>query len=104
MNATSENLTATTSISLSLKQDAKFLQNLQHKNVFTLLEFIISHTSPPMLRTELLDCDLREGTFFIGEGVISKVFTNWEGSNLFYPQPVVGHNFFWQGKKFLHVA
>ena len=91
MNATSENLTATTSISLSLKQDA---ENLQHKNVFTLLEFIISHTSPPMLRTELLDCDLREGTFFIGEGVISKVFTNWEGSNLFYSQPVVGHNFF----------
>ena len=57
-----------------------------------------------MLKTELLDCDLREGTFFIGEGVISKVFTNWEGSNLFYSQPVVGHNFFWQGKKFLHVA
>ena len=94
MNATSENLTATTSISLSLKQDAKFLQNLQHKNVFMLLEFIISHTSPPMLKTELLGCDLREGTFFIGEGVISKVFTNWEGSNLFYSQPVVGHIFF----------
>ena len=47
-----------------------------------------------MLKTELLGCDLREGTFFIGEGVISKVFTNWEGSNLFYSQPVVGHNFF----------
>ena len=40
--------------------ECKILQNLQHKNVVTLLEFIISHTSPPMLITELLDCDLRE--------------------------------------------
>ena len=39
--------------------ECKILQNLQHKNVVTLLEFIISHTSPPMLITELLDCDLR---------------------------------------------
>ena len=38
--------------------ECKILQNLQHKNVVTLLEFIISHTSPPMLITELLDCDL----------------------------------------------
>ena len=40
--------------------ECKILQNLQHKNVVMLLEFIISHTSPPMLITELLDCDLRE--------------------------------------------
>ena len=97
MNATSENLTATASISLSLKQDDK---NFFKTSSVTLLEFIISHTSPPMLKTELLDCDLRECTFFIGEGVIGKVFTSWEGSNLFYSQPGVGRSFFGKEKNF----
>ena len=32
--------------------------------------------------------------------VISKFFTNWGGSNLFYSQPGEGHRFFWQGKKY----
>ena len=40
--------------------ECKILQNLQHKNVVTLLDFIISHKSPPVLITELLDCDLGE--------------------------------------------
>ena len=32
--------------------------------------------------------------------VISKFFTNWGGSNLFYSQLGEGHSFFWQGKKY----
>ena len=38
--------------------ECKILQRLRHKNVVQLKEFIITHTSPPMLITELLDCDL----------------------------------------------
>ena len=38
--------------------ECKILQKLQHKNVVKLLEFVITHSSPPMLITELLDCDL----------------------------------------------
>ena len=55
----------------------------------------------------------REGTFFIGGGggwagasegrVISKFFTNWGGSNRFHSQLAEGQ-FFWHGKKLLHVA
>ena len=51
---------------------------------------------------------IRVGTFFIGRGwagasegrVISKYFTNWGGSNLFYMQPGEGHRIFWQGKNY----
>ena len=53
---------------------------------------------------------VREGTFLIrGEGgwagasegrVISKYFTNWRGSNLFYTQPGEGRGIFWQGKNY----
>ena len=53
---------------------------------------------------------LREGTFFIGgwarasDGrVLSKFFTNWEGSNLFSSQPGEGHSFLAR-KTLLHVA
>ena len=42
------------------KAECKILQKLQHMNVVKLLDFIISHASPPMLITELLDCDLRK--------------------------------------------
>ena len=38
--------------------ECKILQRLRHKNIVQLKEFIITHTSPPMLITELLDCDL----------------------------------------------
>ena len=38
--------------------ECKILQRLSHKNVVQLKEFIITHTSPPVLITELLDCDL----------------------------------------------
>ena len=68
---------------LSGKQDAKFLQNLQHKNVVTLLEFIISHTSPPMLKTELLDCDLRKGTSLSGRGWLVKFLQVGRGQTCF---------------------
>ena len=38
--------------------ECKILARLQHKNVVELLEFVICHSSPPVLITELLDCDL----------------------------------------------
>lgn len=38
--------------------ECRILQRLQHKNVVQLLEFVISHSSPPVLITELLDRDL----------------------------------------------
>ena len=47
---------------------------------------------------------VREGTFFIGGGgasevrVLSKYFTNWRGSSLFYYQPGEGHSFFGKEK------
>ena len=40
------------------EEECKILRELQHENVVKLLNFIISHKSPPMLITELLDCDL----------------------------------------------
>ena len=56
---------------------------------------------------------VREGTFLLvrgggvgGEGrgaskgrVISKLYINWRGSNLFYSQPREGHSFFLARKK-----
>ena len=56
---------------------------------------------------------IREGTFFIWGGglagssegrVISKFFTNWGGSNLFYLQPGEGHSFFFGKERLFHVA
>ena len=56
---------------------------------------------------------VREGTFLLGgvgwvgamEGrVISKYFTYWGGTNLFYTQPGEGHSFFLARKKLLHVG
>lgn len=38
--------------------ECKILQRLDHKNVVKLLEFVISHSSPPMLITELMHRDL----------------------------------------------
>ena len=38
--------------------ECKILAGLQHKNVDELLEFGIFHSKPPVLITELLDCDL----------------------------------------------
>lgn len=40
------------------QDECKILQRLQHRNVVQLLEFVISHSKPPMLITELLECDL----------------------------------------------
>ena len=40
----------------------------------------------------------REGTVFIGGWVLSKYFTNWGGSNLFYSQPGKGHSIFGKEK------
>ena len=58
---------------------------------------------------------VREGTFLLGGGgggggrwarasegirVLSKFFTNWGGSNLFYSQPGEGHSFFYKEKNY----
>ena len=40
------------------QEECRILQQLKHKNVVELVEFIISHSSPPILFTELLACDL----------------------------------------------
>ena len=40
------------------QEECRILQQLKHKNVVELVEFIISHSSPPILFTELLVCDL----------------------------------------------
>lgn len=40
--------------------ECRILRRLDHRNVVQLLEFVISFTSPPVLITELLDCDLRD--------------------------------------------
>ena len=42
----------------NFQAECRMLQGLRHKNVVRLLEFVISHSEPPMLITELLDCDL----------------------------------------------
>ena len=52
------------------QDECKILQQLKHRNIVQLLEFIISHSSPPMLITELLDCDL--GTY-IGSLLPNKI-------------------------------
>ena len=62
--------------------------------------------------TFALDCrelSLGKVRFYLGGGgwagasegrVISKYFTNWGGSNLFYTQPGEGRSIFWQGKNY----
>lgn len=42
----------------NFERECKILQGLEHRNVVRLLEFVISHSSPPMLITELLVCDI----------------------------------------------
>ena len=40
------------------QDECRILQRLKHKNVVQLVDFFISHSSPPMIITELLECDL----------------------------------------------
>ena len=40
------------------EDECRILQRLKHRNVVQLLEFVISHSEPPILITELLNCDL----------------------------------------------
>ena len=42
------------------REECELLQRLNHKNVVKLIQFNISHSSPPVLITELLDCDLEK--------------------------------------------
>ena len=48
----------------NFEKECKILQGLEHRNVVRMLEFVISHSSPPMLITELLVCDI---VHFIGQ-------------------------------------
>ena len=42
------------------QEECELLQRLNHKNVVKLIQFNISHSSPPVLISELLDCDLEK--------------------------------------------
>ena len=42
------------------QEECELLQRLNHKNVVKLIQFDISHSSPPVLISELLDCDLEK--------------------------------------------
>ena len=44
----------------NFREECELLQRLNHKNVVKLIQFNISHSSPPILITELLDCDLEK--------------------------------------------
>ena len=54
----------------NFEKECKILQGLEHRNVVRLLEFVISHSSPPMLITELLDYDI---VHFIGQHHPNKI-------------------------------
>ena len=58
------------------EEECKILRELQHENVVKLLNFIISHKSPPMLITELLDCDLGKHIRNCHPGKIPLIFRN----------------------------
>ena len=42
------------------QEECELLQRLNHKNVVKLIQFNISHSLPPVLISELLDCDLEK--------------------------------------------
>ena len=71
------------------------------------LSTVKEDTGIPLVRTKSPDSGknfmYRKGRYvfyWAGGGVISKFFTNCEGSNLFYSQPGEGNSFFWQGKNY----
>ena len=72
------------------REECELLQRLNHKNVVKLIQFNISHSSPPILITELLDCDLE------------KYITNLQPEKIPFPEVVSIMLDVAQGLHYLH--
>ena len=72
------------------REECELLQRLNHKNVVKLIQFNISHSSPPVLISELLDCDLE------------KYITNLQPEKIPFPQVVSIMLDVAQGLQYLH--
>lgn len=70
--------------------ECKILAELQHKNVVELLEFVIFHSRPPVLITELLDRDL------------GKYITSWHPEKISFPEVVSIMSDVAEGLAYLH--
>ena len=74
----------------NFREECELLQRLNHKNVVKLIQFNISHSSPPILITELLDCDLE------------KYITNLQPEKIPFPEVVSIMLDVAQGLHYLH--
>ena len=72
------------------REECELLQRLNHKNVVKVIQFNISHSSPPVLITELLDCDLE------------KYITNLQPEKIPFPEVVSIMLDVAQGLHYLH--
>ena len=72
------------------REECELLQRLNHKNIVKLIQFNISHSSSPVLITELLDCDLE------------KYITNLQPKKIPFPEVVSIMLDVAQGLHYLH--
>ena len=72
------------------REECELLRRLNHKNVVKLIQFNISHSSAPILITELLDCDLE------------KYITNLQPEKIPFPEVVSIMLDVAQGLHYLH--
>ena len=72
------------------REECELLQRLNHKNVVKVIQFNISHSSLPVLITELLDCDLE------------KYITNLQPEKIPFPEVVSIMLDVAQGLHYLH--
>ena len=72
------------------QEECELLQRLNHKNIVKLIQFNISHSSPPVLISELLDCDLE------------KYITNLQPEKIPFPEVVSIMLDVAQGLHYLH--
>ena len=72
------------------REECELLRRLSHKNVVKVIQFNISHSSPPALITELLDCDLE------------KYITNLQPEKIPFPEVVSIMLDVAQGLHYLH--
>ena len=72
------------------RKECELLQQLNHKNVVTLIQYSISYSSPCVLITELLDCDL------------GKYITSLQPGNIPFPEVVSIMLDVAQGLHYLH--
>ena len=77
-------------IIVKFREECELLQRLNHKNIVKLIQFNISHSSPPVLISELLDCDLE------------KYITNLQPEKIPFPEVVSIMLDVAQGLHYLH--